>query len=64
MRVWVVSSLGLPVNENVVLRSVQQVGTVAKERKTNSYSKAPLSCPSLSEGGQHLLEVGSPAGSV
>ena len=64
MRVWVVSSLGLPVNENVVLRSVQQVGTVAKERKTNSYSKAPLSCPSLSEGRQHLSEVGSPAGSV
>ena len=32
-----VSSLGLPVNENTVLRSVQQqAGTVAKERKTNS----------------------------
>lgn len=42
-----VSSLGLPVNENMVLRSVQQVGTVAKERKTNSYNQGPLSCPSL-----------------
>ena len=50
VRVWVVSSLGLPVNENMVLRSVQQVGTVAEERKTNSYNKVPLSCPSLSEG--------------
>lgn len=37
---------GLPVNENMVW-SVQQVGTVAKERKTNSYNQGPLSCPSL-----------------
>lgn len=61
MRVWVVSSLGLPVNENMVLRSVQQVGTVAKERKTNSYNQGPLSCPSLRAAS---LEVGFSAGGI